>query len=283
MKHRALTLLLLAGAPLLSGCPLPIAGTVTQSAPVVGRVNWADGRPASGLDVALATGWSDTECDKVALRARTDSAGIFQFPKIERHYSTTWVVPNLDRATPRFSLCANVGGTQRAAYAGYGSLREGIRPDTIACVIWEFADTARINCAGRSQRRFVTGGHWVDTSGAGAEGFYRILLTEQPTVIPGSKKHRVWNRPYLYVQWVESRREATAAEITTPYAVRTTMSLPFDRVGIYSADGLQLWRRNSRWIASFEGHKHGFMDNMAWAEVDVELGAPGQATLVAGP
>lgn len=109
MTHRALPLLLLlAGAPLLTGCPLPIAGSVTRSAPVVGRVIRADGRPASGLDVALSTDWSDTECGKVALRARADSSGVFQFPKIEHHYSTTWVVPNLDRATPQFSLCATV-------------------------------------------------------------------------------------------------------------------------------------------------------------------------------
>lgn len=283
MKHRSLPLLLLAGAPLLTGCPLPIAGTVTKSAPVVGRVIRADGRPAAGLDVALSTDLHDSDCGKVALRARTDTSGVFQFPKLERHYSTTWVVPNLDLATPQFSVCATVGGTQRAAYTGYGSLGASSRADTIACVLWEFADTARVSCAGRSQRRFVTGGHWVDTSGAGAKGFYRIFLTEQPTAIPGSKKNRVWDRPYLYVQWVESRRDATPGDTAALFAVRLTMSVPFNRVGIYWTDGPQLWRRNGRWIASFEGHKHGFMDNNARAEVDFELGAPGQATLVAGP
>jgi hypothetical protein len=46
---------------------------------------------------------------------------------------------------------------------------------------------------------------------------------------------------------------------------------------------MQLWRREGRWVASVEGYKHAFMNDFARAELVFELGAPGQATLIAGP
>ena len=104
----------------LAACPLPIARTEATSAPVVGTIVWADGTPESELDVAASTGWGESACNQVVARSRTTGSGAFELPGTEKHYSTTWVVPNLDLVAPSFHLCAGVGDTLRRAYRGRG-------------------------------------------------------------------------------------------------------------------------------------------------------------------
>jgi hypothetical protein len=249
---------------------------------VVGHILWADGTPASGLEIAVSTGWSDAPCFSPALRATTDAAGIFRLPGTEKHYKTTWFVPNLDLAAPRFRLCAAVRDTLRRAYTGYGSLGPTARADTVVCVVWESGNSPRVSCAGRAERAVVTGGRWADEVGQGSGGFYRLFLTEEPTRVKGYDKDKPLDRPYVYVQWVEPR-DAGTVEKAPPYRIRATLSLPFDRNKVWAIQDVRLWRREGRWMASLEGYKHGFMNDMARAELVFELGQPGQATMVAGP
>jgi hypothetical protein len=276
-----LTLLLTACAPFVAACPLPIARTETASAPVLGSIVWADGTPASGLEIAVSTEWSDAPCTKPALRVHTDVAGTFRLPGTQKHYKTTWFVPNLDLAAPRFHLCATVRDTSRKAYMGYGSLGEIAKPDSVMCVIWEWGAIPRVSCTGRAKRAVVTGGRWAEEAGERGEGFYRLFLTEEPTRVKGYKTPR--DRPHVYVQWVEPPPTAPAGQAVRPYRVRETVSLPLDRDKVWAIAHADLWRREGRWMVSLEGHKHAFMNDMARAEVVFELGPPGQVRMVAGP
>ena len=280
MKALAL-LLVTACTPFLAACPLPIARTEATSAPVVGNVAWADGRPASGLEIAISTGWSDAACTAPALRERADAAGIFRLPGTTKRYETTWFIPNLDRAAPSFRLCASLRDTMRPAYTGYGSLRETATPDSVSCVVWEWMDNPRVSCVGRAEEAVVTGGHWTDEGRGGRGGFYRLLLTAEPTRVRGYKTPK--DRPHVYVQWVEPRTAAPAEGQTARYVIRATVSLLFDRSKVWSIKTMRLWRREGRWMASLEGYKHAFMNDLARAELVFELGPPGRATLVAGP
>ena len=272
------TLLIAACVPLLSACPVPVGYTVTTSAPLVGSVARDDGSPAVNLDVALSTAWNDKGCTTPVGRTRTGVDGRFELEGTQKHYKTTWFVPNLDRAEPRFYLCTAVGDTMRPAYLGYGSLHESADRDSVSCVVWEWEASTRVSCSGRGEEAVVNGGRWEDGASRGG-GFYRLLLTEQKTPVKGYRRDRPQDRPFVYVQWVEPR----TGDAPTPYTVRATSLLEFDRSKVFAISHLLLWRRDGRWVATVEGYKHGFMDDFAHAELIYELGPPGQATLVAGP
>jgi hypothetical protein len=279
---RARTILLLAGAPILAGCPIPVAHTEATSSPITGRIVQADGAPLGGAEIVVSSGWRDAACTQAVARTRTDSAGKFQLAKTEKRYGTTWFVPNLDRVAPSFTLCVESGGALRDAYEGRGSLGETAERDSVECISWEWETSPRVSCTGRATQSLVTGGRWVDSI-SGGEGFFRLFLTEEPTRVKGYDKDKPQNRPHVYVQWVERRDANAGAGAEPPYNVRATVSLPFDRDKVWAVDRLQLWRREGRAMASLHGYRHSFMDDMARTEVVFELGAPGQATKVAGP
>ena len=281
-SHARRVIVLTVCAPFLTACPLPIARTEATSAPVVGSVAWADGRPAAGLEVAVSTGWNDDRCGEPALRTRTDAAGRFQLPGTEKRYRTTWFVPNLDVAAPRFRLCAGVGDTLRQAYTGYGAIGGVADPDSVSCVVWEWEGAPRVSCAGHAEHAVVTGGRWGDEAGERGAGFYRLFLTEEPARVRGYRKDRPQDRPFVYVQWVEPRPDPARAD-SARYLVRAAVSLPFDRGKVWAIRDVLLWRREGRWVASLEGYKHAFMNDVARAELVFELGGPGEATMVAGP
>jgi hypothetical protein len=264
----------------LAGCPLPISGTEATSAPISGTIVWADGTPASGLEVGVSTGWNDAPCAPIAVRTRTDQSGAFQLPGTEKHYSRVWVIPNLDRFPASFHLCAAVGDTMRRAYVGRGSLGPTAKPDAVACIAWEWNDSPRVSCVGAAERGVVTGGAWTDS--AGGAGFYRLFLTEEPTRVKGYDKDKPQDRPFMYVQWVEPRAPGAPAS-SPPYAVRTTASLEFDRAKFWGAREVQLWAREGRWLASLHGYKRELLNDLADAELVFELGPPGVVKKVAGP
>jgi hypothetical protein len=269
-----------ASALVLAGCPLPIARTETAAAPVVGRMVWADGTPASGVEVAVVTKYGDKPCTTPELHAQTDASGTFHFPIIEKHYSTTWFVPNLDRIAPRFRLCAAVRDTMRAAYRGSGSLYDGAPIDSVSCVVWEWQASPRVSCNGEVEHAIVTGGHWTEGN---AEGVYRLFLTQELTHPKGYDKNYRDERPYVYVQWLEPTSRAGVDSSAQTYRVLSTISLPFDHNDAQAVQTMKIWRRNERWVASLEGMKHGFMNGASRSELVFELGPPGQATLIAGP
>jgi hypothetical protein len=278
-----LTLLLFLCASCLAGCPLPIARTETASAPVVGSILLADGTPASGLEIRVSTEWNDDHCVKPVVHASTDAAGQFQLPATEKHYSTTWFVPNLDVGQPQFRVCATVGDTSRAAYVGYGSRFNTAMSDSISCVVWQWAGSARVSCSGHARQSVVTGGHWTDSVGERGEGFYRLFLTDEPTRVKGYREDKPQERPYVYVQWVEPRVGGRAEAGQPIYRVRQTVPLPIDPNRVGGISKIQVWRREGRWMASLEGYKHAFMNDFARAELVFELGSPGKAQLIAGP
>lgn len=208
---------------------------------------------------------------------------MFRLPGTVKRHETTWFIPNLDMAAHRFRLCVEVRDTLRLAYTGCGSLGETAKPGTVRCIVWEWVASPRVSCAGRAEQAVVTGGRWVDEVGAGGEGFYRLFLTKEPTRVKGYDKDKPQDRPYVYVQWVEPRTAGPAEGAAMPYRVRTTVSLLFDRNKVWAIQNIHLWRREGRWMASLEGYRRAFMNDMARAEIVFELGPPGQATRVAGP
>jgi hypothetical protein len=268
-------------ACVLAACPLPIPRTESTSAPMMGTIVWADGTPASGLAVGVSTGWRDAACTRTEVRTLTDQSGAFQLPGTEKHYSTTWFVPNLDLVAPSFDLCAAVGDTMRRAYRGRGSLGPTAETDTLRCVAWEWNATPRVSCVGRAERAVVTGGAWTDSTAA-ATGFYRLFLAEEPTRVKGYDKDKPQDRPHAYVQWLEPR-SPDAPPGSPPHRVRATVSLDFDRDKLLAARQMQIWRREGRWLASLHGYRNDFMRGIADAELVFELGPPGVVKKVAGP
>lgn len=275
------TLLLAACAPFLLACPLPIARTEATSAPVTGRLVRADGTPLSDSEIAVSTEWGDVTCTKPVSRTRTNSAGVFRLEGTEKRYETTWFVPNLHRYPPHYKLCAGIGDTLRRAYTGIGSLYGAAQPDSLACVAWEWETQPRVSCTGSVHRGVVTGGHWIDPSGTGGEGFYRLFLTEEPTRVKGYQKDAPQDRPYVYVQWVEPRTARTPNAAL--YVVRATVSVPIDRNKFWVIHAAELWRHEGRWVASLHGLKKSFMSDATKAELVIELGTPGQIRRVSGP
>jgi hypothetical protein len=281
-SRAGLTVILFISACLLTGCPMPVARTETTSPPITGNLAWEDGSPASGLDVVASTEWSDDRCAKPAAHASTDTSGGFQLSATQMHYGVTWLVPNLDRIAPSFRLCATVHDTTRPGYRGYGSLTATAQPDSLSCVVWRWEGSLRMSCSGRAHRDVVTGGHWTDTVGERREGFYRLFLTIEPTEVNGYRKGHPQDRPYVRVQWVEPLPNA-GAERAAHYRIRQTQDLTFDRNKVHTVEEVQLWRREGRWVASLTGRKKAFMNDFARTELVFALGAPGQASLIAGP
>jgi hypothetical protein len=265
----------------LTGCPVPASYTTATSAPVTGRVLWDDGTPARDIPIVLATQWARTPCGKVALRTTTDASGAFAVEGLSEHHSVMWIVPNLDVVAPRFDLCASVGDTLRHIYTGTGSLQASAESASVTCTILRWQGTARASCNDRVRQSVVTGGHWGDSTRMGRAGLYRLLLTEQPTQVKGYKKNYPQDRPYVYVQWLEPAGGADSA--AQRFRVDTTVSLPIDRDKVTDISRVQLWRREGRWMASLEGNKKSFMSDFTRAELIFALGAPGEATKVAGP
>lgn len=198
-----------------------------MSLPVVGQLAWADGRPVSDAEVAVSIGWTDRSCEAASVRTRTDRAGHFELPGIQRGYGVTVIIPGFDRAAPIFRLCAEAGGSLYSAYEHRGRLSDTTPPDTVTCIVWELEGQPRVSCAGQAERAVVTGGHWVDEAGDGREGVYRLLRTQEPTPVSGDRGGVPQEQPHVYVQWVEIG-SASALEAAGPYRVRTTLMLPLD-------------------------------------------------------
>lgn len=265
---RILQSLLVLSALGLAACPVPYPRTEAASSPVVGRVLAADGSPLRGAEVAVSTEWSDRPCARTVVSSRTDATGSFALPGSQRHYKMMWFIPNLDVGRPSFRLCVAFGDTLRPAYQGYGSLAETAPTDTVSCVAWEWDAVPRVSCNGYSRQAVVTGGQWKAPSGR--DGFFRLFLVDQ-------------DRPLAFAQWVEPLEAADRSDTTRRYQVRDTVRLPFDRDKVWAITGMQLWRREGRWVASLEGLKHAFMNDMSRAELVYGLGPPGQVTHLAGP
>ena len=264
-------------APCVAACPIPISHTETTSAPVVGIVRGADDRPVRNVPVAVATG---SKCAAPAFRDMTDSAGRFSLPAAKKTYHVYWVVPNLDRGAPAYSLCIGTGDTILPAYTGLGSLQGDAPLDSITCAQWSWHNRPRVACSGNVQRPLVTGGRWTE---GGATGRYRIILTSEDSMPPARRRgllSRVWNgvpRPRRYffvvVQWLEEPDRDGAA------VVRTTAELPLGK-DVEWAGELALGAMFDRWCASVRTTRltHTlYWENHRLDDVTFTLGAPGQA------
>src|SRR5437660_7995061 len=246
-----------------AACPLPIGRTESPSAPISGQIFQSDGTPLPRATIAVSTEWGDTSCTKAILRSTTDSMGGFHMPGTQKHYSVTVVIPNLDVMPPRYFLCVGIADTLRQAYVGQGSLYPFAEPDSITCIEWLWERRVRLACSGLAQRSLATGGHWVEQD---AGGWYRLILTEEPTMVPGWRHPQP--RPRAYVQWVE--RSAAGP----PYAVRATVLLDLDR-NVTALWEPQLWLEKGRWYASLEGTRKAFMNDFHRAHLAYRLGPPG--------
>ena len=277
----ALARALALATPLLAACPLPVARTEALSAPVIGHVAWADGRPLRDAEVIVAE-MNEERCGRVEVGARTNAAGRFMLESVQRHHDVTWFIPNLDRIAPAYRVCVAVDDTLRPAYVGRGALHESARADTVSCIVWEWEARPRVSCAGGATRDVVTGGRWRDGLGTGGAGSYRLFLHEERVRLKRYDKDKPQLAPHAWVQWLEPLADTLGAD-GERYRVRATARLPFDPNKVWAIRELKLWQRDGRWMASLFGWQHAFMNDMAEAELVYELGAPGQVTLVAGP
>lgn len=282
-RHHAAMVLGGAAICLLTACPLPAPYDVATSAPVVGHLEWADGTPATGIAIILDTDrGANKPCEKPALRTTTDSTGRFALAGLTQHHSVMWVVPNLDLIAPRFLLCMSAHDTVQQMYTGVGSLREKANPDTVSCMLWRWQGNLRATCNGFAGMQIVTGGSWGGPAGDQRDGFYRLLLTAEPTHVKQYKKGYMVDRSYLYVQWVE--RIAGSDSAHARFKIDSTVNLPIDRDKISTLYQPQLWRREGRWMASAQATaRGGFMQGFTRAELIFALGNPGEASLIGGP
>lgn len=272
----------LALALVVAGCPAPIGHTVWRSSPIAGRIEWADGRPVADAEVVSASGYEDGPCGAPLAHGRTDAAGYFSLPANAEHYSTTWIVPGLDILQPSYRLCVSVNGALHEAYTGAGAYggdvdRDTLPADSVSCVVWELAAIPQVSCAGRMRREMVSGGRWKLDSAGRDSGSYRAFLVYRPTEIVRGKKTHLWNRPYVYLQWLRPRSTGTQHDIVT------TLDLPIDRTTVQYLAAPKLWRREGRWMLSLETMGRVQFGGFSGGELVYALAGPGEATLVAGP
>ena len=262
-------------APCIAACPLPIRHTETLSAPVVGIVRGPDERPVENVPVAVVSGYRG--CTDPELRDTTDAAGTFSLPAHKKTYSLYWVVPNLDRTDPAYSICVGTGDTIVAAYTGRGSLQGDVPLDSITCVQWSWRNRPRANCSGSIERSLVSGGRWIEGEGE-AIGRYRIILTRDDSTTSKRRQPR-YGRPFvLVVQWLEQ------PDPNGPVAVRTAVELRLDK-NVEWAGELSLAEVFGRWCASIETTRltHTlYWENHKQEVITFRLGPPGHARQVPG-
>ena len=251
-------------APFAAGCPLPVARTETVSGPVVGLLFHTDGTPRPGAEVVVSTEWADTLCTAAVLRTTTDSTGAFRFPPTQRHYDVTWVVPLLDRSPPGYRLCVSVADTMQVAYHGQGSFYNTAARDSITCLEWVWEQRSRVTCSGDVEHGLAEGGRWTD---AEASGWYRLILTQEPTVVRGRRGLEV--RPHAYVQWVAH------SPTGPPYPIRATVELEIDRK-VTALWETAVVEHDGRCYASLGGTRKTFLNDFHSAELAFRLGPPGQ-------
>ena len=249
-----------------AACPLPIAHTEAPTAPVVGVLRRSDGTRISGTRVAVSTDDHDSVCAHATLETTTDSTGTFRLPGTEKRYGVMWVVPNYDRVAPGYRLCVRNDEVVQTAYFGRGSLRAPAPADSLTCLEWAWNGRTRVTCSAfaRAEQTLASGGSWTDGE---TTGWYQLILTAAPTLVPGHSLPV--HRPRAYVQWVEQGS-------TDPRATVTKMvELPIDPK-VTALWKIELLTRYGKWYASLRGWKHKFMSVSAHTQLAFELGAPGQ-------
>lgn len=252
-------------APCLAGCPVPLATTEVLSPPIAGVLLDSIGLPVPNARVVVATGFQDSACAPFVQRATTDSAGSFHFTSFEKRHRVTWVVPLLDRVYPGYRLCIAVADTLRPAFQAPGSMElPAAEPDSVTCQEWVWERRTRIACISHSAHGIAAGGRWDDSV---AQGWYRLILVEEPTAIPGSRGDDI--RPHAYLQWIEQSGRRL------PYRVRAIIELPIDHK-VTALWETAIWRRDGRWVASMKGTRKTFMNDFHRAELTFTLGSPGQ-------
>lgn len=253
-------IVLIALVPFMAGCPLPIAHTETLSAPMVGVVQWTNGTPLSGAQIAVYTA---DRCEGIALSTTTDSLGAFAFPRIRKRYGVMWVIPGLDRAPPTYSLCMADVDSLRPVYRGYVPWNDTALPDSVTCLAWAWHDRPRVTCSSLLEETVALGGRWTDSA---TSGQYRVILTREPTRIRGFRIPV--DRPHAYVQWIqEDRNEGTAV-------VRTTVELLLDGK-VTDVQKIELWQHQGTCHVTLRGWK-----NASRILLTFELGLPGQTAKV---
>ncbi|MGH7520817.1 MAG: hypothetical protein ACREMI_06030 [Gemmatimonadales bacterium] len=189
-------------------------------------------------------------------------------PAVQKRYRVTWAVPLFDRVAPAYHVCVGVTDTLVSAYRGLGSLGDSAPPDSIDCVEWSWAGRARVTCTGYVEQPVTTAGQWNDGP---ATGRYRVLVTQDPTVVRNRRRPQL--RPHVYLQWLERTETGTQA-------VREMVELPID--SSVSALGLPvIWQRSGNWYVSIRGTKQAFLNDFSSTELIFALGPPGQVSKAA--
>ena len=110
----------------------------------------------------------------------------------------------------------------------------------------------------------MTVGRWIE---ADAEGWYRIFLGYETTVLP--KGRRPVLRPKAYLQWLTPSGSGVGHEVVA------MVELAVDRK-VRDLEEVVLEQRGEQWYAALRGYKSAFLDDFAEARLEYVLGPPGQ-------
>jgi hypothetical protein len=269
VRRTAISTALLVGT---TGCFLPIPFTEGVSPPLAGRYVTSAGLPIVGRHIAVSTGWSDSTCTRATQRTSTDSAGRFFLERTTIRRRGVLLFPAIERFGNSYWLCVGASdSTLGPLYAGYGSLNERAPLDSVSCVQWQWDARPRTTCTGSRQHVIAAGGHWSDGH---TDGFYRIILTEEPISVRPCKNR--FDCPHAYLQWIEDPGTGP------PFIVRATVDLDLDPK-ITALHAAYVRQRDGRTYAVLSGTRPKFMSDFASIDVRFDLGPPGAVTPVNEP
>ena len=253
-----------------AACYLP-AGILEPAAPaLVGRYLRSDGTPAAGAVIALDIDGVDETCSEAQGRGATDSAGVFHVGATIVRRGWVMIIPPLERFFNHYTLC--LGAADSVLHPAYSNMVRIHTPDlwagsdTVTCQEWQWADRARVTCAGPGREEALqSGGTWADSSGS---GYYRLIVAD-----PDDRE----SEPFVLLQWVE-RIGAGGAE-----RVRDAMVLPM-APKVVELEAARLWLVTDR-PACVSARSSGRPPRiLSWgparANPAFELGPPGERRAV---
>lgn len=249
-----------------TGCLyVPIPYTEGASPPLAGRYQASTGMPIAGARLAVSSHSNDSTCTRAAHRTITDSAGRFVFDRTTVRRGGVLLFPPIEHFVNEYWLCAGVDdSTLRPLYQGWGSRNERAPLDSVVCLQWQWRDRTRNTCSVGREAAVDSGGKWTDGN---ASGFYRVIRTEEPTLVHDRK--RTITRPHAYVQWLEDPGAGP------PYIVRATVKLDLGPK-VNSLARALVRQRDGRSYVVLSGTQNKLWSDFAPADVYFELGPPGQ-------
>jgi hypothetical protein len=242
--------------------PLPIPHTKQVTPQVTGRLHQSNGRPSSGVSIALTASAKDTARSRPAIRTTTDAADAFQVPFTEERKGILWLtlMENPGGITTYWLGASATDPVREPAHRRRTYIVGHKDGDTLQCLDWVWKQEARVTCNTEDAARMLVGGTWVEGVDSGT---YRVILAEDDRYASAFRG---------FVQWI------VPASTGRPDTIRAITELPVGPQIAGERSGPTLAQEDGRWYLTVLSTRPTKWGNKRWLRF--ELGPPGQVRQV---